>query len=258
MKDQITKFINLCTTCDQAKYDRQPIRPKFNIVPPSTKPFETVHMDLFTVQSEKFITFMDVFTKYGQAYHLRDGTAVSVLQALLHYCTHHGVPLTIITDSGTEFTNQLFSEFIRLHKINHHKTLAHSPNGNGIIERVHSTVLKHLRILKIQQKDEPIINLMPYALIAYNSSIHSFTKCRPFDLLTGHFDPRNPINTDITERLLQQYVQNHREQMGKVYDIINETSLANRTSMIENRNKNRESEVEYHPQQHCRCSLKTL
>lgn len=182
MKDQITKFINKCTICGQAKYDRNPIKPQFSIVPPATKPFEIVHMDLFTVQGEKYVTFIDVFTKYGQAYHLRDETAISILQALLQYCTHHGVPITIITDNGTEFTNQLFLEFTRLHKINHHRILAHSPNDNGNIERFHSTLLEHIRLLKLQHKDEPIINLVPYALIAYNSSIHSFTRCRPYDM----------------------------------------------------------------------------
>lgn len=249
MKEQITKFISECTICGQAKYDRNPIRPQFNVVPPATKPFEIVHMDLFTAHNEKYITFIDVFTKYGQAYHLRDGTAVSILQALLRYCTHHGVPTTLITDNGTEFTNQLFMEFTRLHKINHHRVLPHSPNDNGNIERFHSTILEHLRILKLQQKDEPIVNLMPYAIIAYNSTIHSFTRCRPFDLLTGHFDPKDFFDIDITQQLLQQYTQNHREQMQKVYDIVNETSLANRTTLIESRNKTREPEAEYSPQQ---------
>lgn len=249
MRDMITKFINECTICGQGKYDRNPVRPQFNIVPPATKPLEIVHMDLFTVQSEKYVTFIDVFTKYGQAYHLRDGTALSILQALLQFCTHHGVPITIVTDNGTEFTNQLFLEFTRLHKINHHRILAHSPNDNGNIERFHLTLLEHLRLLRLQHKTEPIVNLMPYALIAYNSSIHSFTRCRPFDLLTGHFDPRDCLDIDITQHLLQQYVQNHREQLTKVYDLINSTSLTNRTGIIDNRNKNREPEVQYAPEQ---------
>lgn len=249
MKDQITKFINECTICGQAKYDRNPIRPQFNVVPPATKPFEIIHMDLFTIQGEKYVTFIDVFTKYGQAYHLRDGTAVSILQALLQYCTHHGVPMTIITDNGTEFTNQLFMEFTRLHKINHHRILAHSPNDNGNIERFHLTLLEHLRLLKLQHKDEPIVNLMPHAIIAYNSSIHSFTRCRPFDLLTGHFDPRDCNDIDITQHLLQQYTQAHRDKMKIVFDIINSTSLANRSAIIEKRNETREPEVEYTPQQ---------
>lgn len=249
MKNDITKFINECTICGQAKYDRNPVRPQFNIVPPATKPFEIIHIDLFTAQNEKFITFVDVFSKYGQAYHLRDGTAISILQALLTFCTHHGLPYTIVTDQGTEFTNQIFSEFLRLHNISHHKTLPHSPNDNGNIERLHSTLLEHLRILKLKQREEPVVNLMPYAIIAYNSSIHSFTKSRPYDLILGHIDPRNPLDIDMTAHLLQQYAQTHRERMKKAYEMINESSLATRTSLIENRNKNREPEVEYQPQQ---------
>lgn len=78
---------------------------------------------------------------------------------------------TIVTDNGTEFTNQLFLEIPRLHKINHHRILVHPPNDNSNIDGFHLTLLEHLRLLKLKQKDEPVVNRMPYALIAYNSSI---------------------------------------------------------------------------------------
>lgn len=249
MREHITKIINNCTICGQAKYDRNPIKQQFNVVPPATKPFETIHLDLFTVEAEKYLTIIDVFSKYAQAYHLRDGTAISIINSLLHFCTHHGLPLTIVTDNGTEFTNQLFSEFTQLHKINHHKTLPHTPNDNGNIERFHLTLLEHLRILKLQRKNESVTNLIPYAILAYNSSVHSFTKCRPYDLINGHFDPRDPFDINLTKHLLQQYMQHHRDQMRIAYELINETSLANRTSLIENRNKGREPEIQYVPDQ---------
>lgn len=249
MKEHVTKYINECNICGQAKYDRNPIKQRYNIVPPPTKPFEVVHLDLFTAQNEKYLTLVDAFSKYAQAYHLRDSTALSVIQALMIFCTHHGVPLTITTDNGPEFTNQLFSEFVRLHKIQHHKVLAHSPNDNGMVERFHSTILEHLRILKLEKRNEPVINLMPYAILAYNSSIHSFTKCRPIDLITGHFDPRDPLDIDLREHLLQQYLQEHKKRMTHVFDLINETSLHHRTELTENRNKDREPEKEYEPNQ---------
>lgn len=245
MKDSISVYIKECHLCGQAKYDRNPIRQKFNIVPPPSRPLELVHIDLFTVQNEKYLTIVDAFSKYAQAYHLRDGTAVSVVQALLVFSTHHGLPLTIISDQGTEFNNQIFNEFIRLHKIQHHKVLAHAPNENGMIERLHSSILEHLRILKLERQNEPISNLMPYAILGYNSSIHSFTKCRPLDLITGHFDPRDPLDVNITEHLLQQYLQEHRKKMQQVFDIINKSSLHDRTVLTDNRNKDREPEREY-------------
>jgi transposase InsO family protein len=174
--------------CGQGKYDRNPIKQKFNIVPPATKPLEIVHIDLLSIESEKYLTIIDVFSKYGQAYHLRDDTAISVIQGILHYSTHHGLPINIISDNGPEFNNQVFTEFLSVHNINHHKTLPHCPNDNGNVERFHSTILEHLRLLRIQRKDEPVLNLIPYAIIAYNNSVHSFTKCRPCDIISGHFD----------------------------------------------------------------------
>lgn len=249
MKEQIAKFINECSICGQAKYDRNPIKQQFHVVPPPTKPFEILHLDIFTAQNGKYLTLVDAFSKYGQAYYLRDSTALSVIQALLKFCTHHGLPLTIVSDQGPEFTNQLFSEFTRLHKIQHHKTLANSPNENGIVERFHSTILEHLRILKLEQCSEPITNLMPYAILGYNSSIHSFTKCRPIELITGHFDPRDPIDINMTEHLLQQYILNHKKRLSLIYNSINDSSLQQRVNLIEKRNKNREPEVEYTPEQ---------
>lgn len=249
MKDHITKYINECNICGQSKYDRNPIKQKFCIVPPPSKPFEVLHLDLFTVQTEKYLTIVDAFSKYAQAYHLRDSTALSVVQALLRFFTHHGIPIRIVTDQGLEFTNQLFTEFLKIHKIEHHKILAHTPNANGIVERFHCTLLEHLRILKLENRTESIVNLMSYALLAYNSTIHSFTKCRPIDIITGHFDPRDPLDINLSEHLLQQYIQDHKKSMIKVYELINETSLHDRTQLTENRNKDRETEKEYTPNQ---------
>lgn len=173
MKDHIGKNINECTICARAKYDRNPIHQKFRIVPPPTKPFEIIHIDLFTVDTYKYLTIIDAFSKYAQAYHIKDATAISVVQALLSFSTHHGLPMTVVTDRGTEFTNQIFLEFTRLHDINHRKILPCVPNENGMVERLHSTLLEHLRLLKLEHRGESVINLMPYAILAYNSSIHS-------------------------------------------------------------------------------------
>lgn len=250
MKDQISKFINECLICGQAKYDRNPVRPRYQIVPPPTKPFEVVHLDLFSVDSNKYLTIIDAFSKYAQAYSLRDATAVSVIQALLKFSSHHGMALKYITDNGPEFTNQLFSEFTKLHKIQHHRTCPNTPNENGMIERFHNTLLEHLRILKLEHRNESVCNLMPYAVMAYNSSIHSFTKCRPIDVITGHLDPRDPLDMDTTQHLLQEYIVNHRKRMLKVYEIIHETALQRRTEITESINKNREPEQIYaHDQQ---------
>ena len=110
---------------------------KFQIVPSPTKLFTIVHLDLFRVENQIYLTIIDAFSKYAQAYHLRD--VISVVQGLLKFCTHQGGPLTLVSDRAPEFSNQLFLEFLRLHKIVYDKILLCSPNDNGIGESLHST-----------------------------------------------------------------------------------------------------------------------
>lgn len=245
MRDSISKYINDCIVCGQAKYERNPTHPRYQVVPPATKPFEIVHADTFTVEGEKYLTIIDSFSKYAQAYRLPDGTALSVVKALLKYCTHHGLPLTMTTDQGTEFVNKLVAEFLKVHKVNHHKIAVNAPNENGIIERFHGTILEHLRILKLNKPNEHSKHLVPYALLAYNSSIHSFTKCRPFDLITGHFDPRDPIDTNVTELLIQNYMNDHRDKMKTVYDLVHNSCVAQRESIMDRVNRNRDPIIDY-------------
>lgn len=243
LKESITYYINECTICGRAKYDRMPLKQEFQIVPPPSKPLEHVHTDVLTIEQYKYLTIIDAFSKYAQAYRLPDGTSPSIIKALITFCTHHGFPLTLTTDRGTEFINQLVSEFLKLHKIHHHTTAAHAPNENGMIERFHNTLLEHLRLLKLQHCHEPVQNLVPYALIAYNSSIHSLTKCRPFDLITGHFDPRDPTDLNLEQQLMQQYLLEHKSKMETVYKLIHNESFSNRQAIMTTRNSNREPEI---------------
>lgn len=46
---EITKFINVCAICGQAKYDRNLVRPRFEFVPPPRKHLEVVHLDLLSI-----------------------------------------------------------------------------------------------------------------------------------------------------------------------------------------------------------------
>lgn len=249
MRDTITKYISTCNTCNTAKYDRNPPRPQFNIVPTPSRPFEVAHADVLTIEQEKYLTLVDSFSKYAQAYHIPDCTGLSIIKAFLKFATHHGYPLTLVTDNGTEFVNQIVKEFLKLHNIEHNTTMPHAPNQNGMIERFNSTLLEHLRLLKVKHKNETAKNLIPYALIAYNSSVHSFTKCRPFEVISGHFDPRDPININLTERLMQQYINDHRERMETIYHHIHNMSLADREKSTNRINETREPQIQYEPNQ---------
>ncbi|GBP19145.1 hypothetical protein EVAR_83458_1 [Eumeta japonica] len=80
--------------------------------------------------------------------------------------------------------------------------------------------LSNFSTLTAHTGNEPITNLMAFAVLCSNSSIHSFTRCRPLEPITRHFDPRDPLDINISEHLLQQYIQDHKKRMTIVYGMV--------------------------------------
>lgn len=81
-----------------------------------------------------------------------------------------------------------------------------------------------LRVLKLKEKSSNIKELMHYAILGYNSSIHSVTKHKPFDII--HCRVRNLDPFSITDKIiLNQYIVDRRERLKTLYDQIHEVSL---------------------------------
>ena len=71
MVKDIRNYVNACDICQRAKYERDPPELKFHLTPTSNKPFEHVHMDTFQIGKQSFVTILDSFSRYGQAYPTR-------------------------------------------------------------------------------------------------------------------------------------------------------------------------------------------
>jgi hypothetical protein len=92
MQKSLQNYINRCDTCRVVKYDRKPLKLKFNITPTPTKPFEVLHLDVLKYEHLKFLTITDAFSKYAQAYLLETSQAIEIAETLLYYFTHHSTP----------------------------------------------------------------------------------------------------------------------------------------------------------------------
>lgn len=250
VKSSIQTYINECEICQQSKYERNPVRIKMNVTPTATKPFEIIHLDTFTFEQSKFLTIVDSFSKYAQAYFITSLTGTEIANNLLQFFSHHGIPKQIIVDNGTEFKNSLISELLGLHKVKVHFCTPNHPQSNGVIERFHSTITEHIRLLNTQGfLKTPIKMKMMYAILAYNHSIHSTTKMKPIDVVNGHISDNDPFDIQIDQILLNDYVNEHKEKSKLLYSKINSDLIQNKEKVIERENKNRENPEIFQPQQ---------
>lgn len=145
-----------------------------------------------------------------------------------------------------EFKTSLLIDFCKLHDIRLHFTTAGNSNSNSPVERVHSTLIEIFRILKLKDSKASTKQLMQYAIIGYNSSMHSVTKQKPFDVINGRIKSLDPF--DLTDEIiLNQYLIDRRERLRAVYEKIYDTSLQLKTKNNERQNKKREEPPEYKP-----------
>lgn len=219
LNEDVRDYINVCEVCQKSKYERRPTHLKFQPTPIGHKPFEHLYIDTLQINRVKFLTIIDSFSRYGQAYEITL-TANHICDQLLKYMTHFGIPHKITCDQGSEFKNNLLEEFCKVHNIGLHYITKKNPNSNSPVERFHSTILEEMRILKDQlKKDDPLDKIMNYAILGYNNTIHSTTGFTPFQIIKSNLDTRTPL--ELTDRLIvNQYLQKHKENAHVINELV--------------------------------------
>lgn len=141
-----------------------------------------------------------------------------IIDNLFSYFSSYAVPNEIIADN--EFDTNLLKDFLKLHNVKLHLTTPSHHESNSPIERLHSTLIEHFRLLE----NTPENKRMPYCILAYNNSIHSNLKLTPYEILFGHTDGLNPFEL-CNDRFYNIYTNDHKEKMHILYDGLRDRQL---------------------------------
>ncbi|CAD7084519.1 unnamed protein product [Hermetia illucens] len=182
----ITKYINNCDICNQIKYDRNPVKPKFLISETPTDINEIIHIDVFTIKKRLFFTTIDKFSKHLYVKETSDKNAITFIQLLRERNANLGKPLKIIADN--EFNMVNIKEYLKSENIEIHFTSPKSHTGNSDMNRCHSTLLEHIRTLI---KTKPSLNISEQVLKSveyYNNTIHSTIETKPLNVQYGNIE----------------------------------------------------------------------
>ncbi|CAG4990244.1 unnamed protein product [Colias eurytheme] len=192
MRSDIESYVKKCPQCQVNKALRQINRAPMQITSTSTEPCQRISLDIVGPLPESgpaklkyILTIQDDLTKFSSAYPIRSTTAEETSECLLHYISIFGIPKTIITDQGTNFTSELFKETCKFLKIKNLWSSPYHPQSQGALERSHSTLKEYLRsFVDPEQSNWP--RYVYTAMLTYNTSVHSTTNYTPYELMFGH------------------------------------------------------------------------
>lgn len=176
----VQEWCKECLPCQQSKvirHTKSPIEP-FNL---PTDRFQAVHIDIvgplpptkahgehFNSTFRYLLTCIDRTTNWAEAAPLTEITAASVATAFLNiWISRWGVPLHVITDRGTQFESELFSELSQLIGFHRLRTTAYRPQGNGKIERFHRTLKT-----SIMARKQSWLDALPVVLLGIRANIN--------------------------------------------------------------------------------------
>jgi len=100
----------------------------------------------------------------------------------------HGLPESIISDRGPQFTAGLMRELNKMLGIKSKLLIAFHPQTDGQMERVNQELEQYLRMF-IDHRQEQWPEWLGTAEFAYNNKVHSSTKTSPFKANYGQ-NPR--------------------------------------------------------------------
>lgn len=191
LKLLIYKIINNCEICSGAKYDRNPIKQKFNKTETPLDINDIIHMDTYVNSKHSFLIFIDKLTKHAVAFFLEDRNNQTIIEKLRLYISIKGKMRKIISDN--EFNSINIKEFFRSEGIETHFTKPNSHTGNSDIERLNNTITERIRALNLENKI-PIKDQIIKAIDLYNNSYHSTIKETPQNAQNNKIDIQILIN----------------------------------------------------------------
>jgi len=196
MDTTVRKYVAGCELCHRIKAPRH-ARHGLNMPQqPPSQPWEGVTMDFVTDLPESttsgytgILVVVDRLTKMVIYLPCRKDIDSPELARMFfeQVICKHGVPDSIVTDRGKEFTSRFWDRVCSHLSINHRLLTAFHPQNDGQRERQNQTMEQYLRAFCNYEQDNWVA-LLPLAEFAYNISFHHLTRMTPF-WANYHYNP---------------------------------------------------------------------
>ena len=188
MRSDVSRWARECLQCQQAKVTRHVVPPIGEFEVPNRR-FEHVNVDLVTLPLSNgfryLLTAVDRLSRWPVAVPIVDISAQSVADAFTHgWIQHYGIPATITTDRGSQFSSDIFQQLTRTWGIRALMTAPYHPEANGLVERFHRRLKESLIALGADEPNEWYWRL-PCAMLSIRTTLKPDVGASPADLVYG-------------------------------------------------------------------------
>ena len=150
-------YVASCTTCMEYRNQQR----KEKLIPHDipSEVWSEVGTDLFTLRNKDYLIIADYNTKFFEISELPDTLATTVVSHTKNVFARFGIPKSVVSDNGPQFTSQEYKLFSQQWDFIHHTSSPEYPQSNGFIERTIQTVKRSLKKAMVN-KEDPALALL--------------------------------------------------------------------------------------------------
>ena len=138
--------------------EKRPSQAREPVLPLSlpNRPFQKVGEDLCEFRGLQYLVIVDYYSRYIDLAHLPNITSSTMVNKMKNSFAHRGIPETVISDNGTQFTPAECKTFSVDWNCQHVTSSPHYPQSNGEAERAVKTAKELLK------QDDIFLALLTY------------------------------------------------------------------------------------------------
>jgi len=155
----IENMIGSCSTCCTMAQNQAKESMMTSEIP--THPYEHVGTDIFEFMGVQYLVTADYYSRFIEVDKLTTSTSQQVITKLKAHFARHGIPKTLTSDNGTQFSSKEFRDFIDKWSIDHKTSSPNYPQSNGFSEK---TVQPAKRIMSkaVEHQSDPYLAMLEY------------------------------------------------------------------------------------------------
>ena len=180
MDQQIKETVKRCEQCQQSRPmpAASPLQPW--VWP--TRPWTRLHIDFAgPKEGTMFLVIIDAHSKWMEVIPMKSATTLTTTQQLRMVFSRFGIPESIVSDNGPQFSSSEFEQFCRKNGIRHIRVSPYHPASNGLAERAVQTFKQGFQ----KHTEGTIQDRIARLLFHYRITPHSTTGTSPSQLLFG-------------------------------------------------------------------------
>ena len=205
MAEDIKEYVKGCDVCQRNKGLQRAPAGKLMPLPIPTGSWDTVTIDRITHLPKtaeghtSIFVAVDKLTKMVRlaAGHDTDDAEATATLFRDTVFRSHGMPFTVVSDRGTEFTNKFAAALFKALGTDHCKSTSFHPQSNGQTERMNRVLEDMLRHF-VNPRQDDWDTLLPVLEFAINNSLQESIQDTPFYLNYGRH-PRVPSDVRLPE-----------------------------------------------------------